>query len=252
MQWQTEPNSLRVAIIGGSGLNRFTQDGQQAAANIATPYGPASASPAWISLADQPALFLARHGQPHRLAPHQINYRANIWLLAQLGVQQIVAVNAVGGIAPEYANGDLVVPDQLIDYSWGRESSFSDASQLLHLDFTHPFTPTLRNRLLAAGAALSIPLHDGGVYACTQGPRLETAAEVQRLARDGCTLVGMTAMPEAILARELGMDYASLCLVVNPAAGLGAGPIREEDMAAVMQLGMGVVVRVLAGLVSVA
>ncbi len=227
----------KVAVIGGTGLNDLGAAAEPLG-NLQTPYGPASALPQRLQFGDQAVLFLARHGQPHQIAPHDINYRANLWLLAQFGVRRILAVNAVGGIAADLGPGALAVPDQLIDYTWGRASSFSGPDQLLHVDFTEPFTPELRHALIAGAAQAGIALTDGGTYACTQGPRLETAAEINRLERDGCSLVGMTAMPEAALARELGLDYASLCLVVNPAAGRGSGPITESSMRAVMAAGM--------------
>jgi 5'-methylthioinosine phosphorylase len=238
-----------LAIIGGTGLNDLDAAAEPVG-NLQTPYGPASALVQRLRLAGRELLFLARHGQPHSIAPHAINYRANLWLLAQLGVQDILAVNAVGGIARHLDAGALAVPDQLIDYSWGRASTFSDAEQLLHVDFTEPFTPRLRRALIDGADSAGLDVTDGGTYACTQGPRLETAAEINRLERDGCDLVGMTAMPEAVLARELGLGYASLCLVVNPAAGRGSGPITEDGMRAVMQAGMQQVQQVLAAAVS--
>jgi 5'-methylthioinosine phosphorylase len=169
-------------------------------------------------------LFIARHARDHRVPPHRINYRANIWALREAGASQIIAVAAVGGIAPECPPGMLVVPDQLIDYTSGRESTFFDGTdnKVVHVDFTEPYDASLRKALAGGARRLGLPLLEGGVYGCTNGPRLETAAEITRMARDGCTLVGMTGMPEAVLARELALPYACLAVVANAAAGLAA------------------------------
>ncbi|CAN0604472.1 unnamed protein product, partial [Ectocarpus sp. 12 AP-2014] len=188
---------------------------------VDTPYGPPSMAIEEGIYDGTPLFFVHRHGgsgQP--IPPHLVNYRANIWALKELGVDEIVAANAVGAINPQLRPGRLVIPDQLIDYSWGREHTFDDGSSgsLWHIDFTEPFDARLRARLLQAATAAQVPCYDGGVLAVVQGPRLETASEVKRLAADGCDLVGMTAMPEASLARELGMAYASVCMVVNAAA----------------------------------
>jgi 5'-methylthioinosine phosphorylase len=229
----------RLAIIGGTGLNRLAE-ATNVIGGTETPYGRISAPVAEGRIGSHDLLFLARHGQPHIVAPHAVNYRANVWMLKQLGAEAIVTGNAVGGIAAELEPGDLVIPDQLVDYTWGRESSYSDAEQLLHVDFTDPYTPELCDALVSAAAGLTLgcAVVGDGVYACTQGPRLETAAEIDRLERDGCSIVGMTAMPEAVLARELNLPYAAVCLVVNKAAGRGAGPITEADMTAVMATGI--------------
>ena len=162
--------------------------------------------------------------------PHEINYRANLWRLRELDVQAVVAVLTVGGIAAELANGDFVLPRQIIDYTWGRAHTYSSGANLFHADFSAPFTPWLRSKLMEAARSAGAAFHDGGVYGCTQGPRLETAAEIDRMERDGCTVVGMTAMPEAGLARELRLPYAGLCMVVNPAAGRGEEVIEVADM----------------------
>jgi 5'-methylthioadenosine phosphorylase len=168
-------------------------------------------------------VFLARHGYGHTIAPHEINYRANIWALQALKVTGVIAVATVGGIRAEYGPGSLVVPDQIIDYTYSRKSTFFEGSDLpvTHIDFTQPYAAAMRRRLLRGAAACGETTFDGGVYACTQGPRLETAAEIERLARDGADLVGMTGMPEAALAREAELDYAALAVVVNHAAGRG-------------------------------
>ena len=168
-------------------------------------------------------VFLARHGYGHTIVPHEVNYRANVWALRQEGVDSIVSVASVGGIRNDIWPGTLVLPHQIIDYTWGRASTFFEGpgQPVNHIDFTEPYSRALRERILKAAGALGERLMDGGVYAATQGPRLETAAEITRLERDGADLVGMTGMPEAALARELGLEYAAIAVVANYAAGRG-------------------------------
>lgn len=212
-----------LGIIGGSGLGRMDELELEREALVSTPWGSPSAPLVHGRLAGRPVVFLARHGSEHVLAPHEINYRANLWALHEAGVRRVIAVNTVGGISERCVPGALAIPHQLIDYSWGRAQTFSGAQgrPLQHVDFTEPYGRALRTLLLAAAARAGLPAIDGGVYAVTQGPRLETAAEIDRLARDGCDLVGMTGMPEAGLARELGMEYACCAVIVNRAAGRG-------------------------------
>ena len=236
---------MTTAVIGGTGLAELHRDSEPAAATTQTPYGPASALPRRVPRFGN-ALFLNRHGDGHTLLPHEINYRANAWLLREAGADAVVAVFAVGGIARSLKNGDFVLPAQIIDYTWGREHTFSSGADLRHADFTEPFTASQRHRLAEAAAQVGVALREGGVYGCTQGPRLETAAEIDRMERDGCTVVGMTAMPEASLARELGLPYAGLCLIVNPAAGRGAEVIEVDDMRAVVRTAQPRLLRVLA------
>lgn len=234
-----------LGIIGGTGaLELFSALGS---VQMTTPFGAPSARPEKIALAGREAWFIARHGRPHKIPPHRVNYRANLWALRELGVTRVVAVNAVGGIDPALQAGDLVVPDQVIDYTWGREHTFSDgpSAPLKHVEFAAPFASRTRDALLAAARRLEVGVRDGGVYGATQGPRLETAAEIRRMARDGCHLVGMTGMPEAALARELGLDYACICIVSNAAAGLSDEPISEEDIHHALESAMGTVTRVL-------
>ena len=202
---------------GGAALPQFERlpDG------LDTPYGQAVDGFFRGILAGAELLVLHRHGQPRRYAPHAINYRANLWRLQALGVERLVAIYTVGAIAAGLQPGDLAAPDQLIDYSWGRAQTFDDGGAT-HVDFTKPFDAELTAALAAAAQRAAVQVAAGGVYGCTQGPRLETAAEIDRMERDSCTLVGMTAMPEAALARELGLPLAPLCIVVNPAAGRGA------------------------------
>jgi 5'-deoxy-5'-methylthioadenosine phosphorylase len=213
-----------LGIIGGSSLNRMAQLEVTRRVVMATPYGEPSAALSIGRLCGVEVVFLPRHGDGHTIAPHRINYRANIHALRAQGVSAVVAVATVGGIRGELAPGALVVPDQIIDYTHGRENTFFDGvgQALQHIDFTRPFRGVMRDRLLQAGLASGETLHDGGVYGATQGPRLETAAEIDRMDRDGADVVGMTGMPEASLAREMELDYAMLCVVVNSAAGRGS------------------------------
>lgn len=229
---------MSLAIMGGTGALDLLQPGEEKI--IDTPFGRPSAPLRQVRLGVSQAWFLARHGNPHHIPPHRVNYRANIDALRQLGVRQVIAINAVGGIDPALAAGTLVLPDQLIDYSWGRTHSFSDDadSPLEHIEFAEPFAGATREGLLAAARDSGVPLHAGGCVAVTQGPRLETAAEVRKLAADGNTLVGMTTMPEAALAREAGLDYASLCVIANPAAGVSDQPITLADIHAVLEQAM--------------
>ncbi|QKK02438.1 MAG: S-methyl-5'-thioinosine phosphorylase [Pseudomonadota bacterium] len=225
---------MSLAIIGGTGAVDLFEPGE--IRRIETTYGQPSAAPCRVRIGQLSAWFLARHGRPHRIPPHCVNYRANIEALRSLGVRRVLALNAVGGIADSPGTGGLVIPDQVIDYTWGRPHTFSDGAHvpLKHIEFASPFDGPLRRAVLAAAGQADIAVHDGGCLAVTQGPRLETAAEVRRLARDGATLVGMTAMPEAALAREAGLDYLSLCIVANPAAGLGDEAISEAAIHAVL------------------
>jgi 5'-methylthioinosine phosphorylase len=237
------------AIIGGSGLARLSALENTRRQVMRTPYGEPSGALTFGSLAGAEVVFLARHGYGHTLAPHEINYRANLWALRELKVEGVIAVATVGGIRADFGPGALVVPDQIIDYSYSRKSTFFEGSEMpvKHVDFTEPYTPALRQRLLAAARTAREPVFDGGVYACTQGPRLETAAEIERIARDGGDLVGMTGMPEASLAREAELAYATLAVVVNHAAGRGDSrhAIRLEELEAVMQATMTRAVRIL-------
>ncbi|MDX9875706.1 MAG: S-methyl-5'-thioinosine phosphorylase [Spongiibacteraceae bacterium] len=253
--------SSTIAIIGGTGLNQMAELAPLDERRPVTPYGETSA-PLQLLQRDGVAFwFLARHGQPHRIPPHRVNYRANLWALRDAGVREVIAVNAVGGITERAATGAVVVPDQIVDYTYGREHTFYDgvvglrsdmaqhgvtcAAALEHVDFGEPYSAGLRQRLLEAAQAAGVAAVDGGVYGATQGPRLETAAEIRRMERDGCDLVGMTGMPEAALARELGLAYAALCLVVNPAAGKAPGEITMADIQRVLEQGMGQVTAVL-------
>jgi len=220
-----------LGIIGGSGLTSLEGLQLERRSTAGTPWGKPSGPLLHGRMAGRPVVFLARHGSDHALAPHEVNYRANIWALHGAGVRRVIAVNAVGGISERYHAGALAIPHQLVDYSWGRAQTFCGEHHqpLQHIDFTAPYTPAMRTLLLEAAARAGLDAIDGGVYAVTQGPRLETAAEIDRLARDGCDLVGMTGMPEAGLARELDMEYACCAVVVNRAAGRGIDIHDEFD-----------------------
>ena len=212
-----------LAIIGGSGLTRLSNLEVSHREVVRTPYGEPSAALLFGRICGRDVVFLARHGHGHTIPPHRVNYRANLWALRDRGASHIVAVASVGGIASECRPGELVLPDQLIDYTHGRAQTFYDGGdrKVVHIDFTHPYSPAMRERCLAAASSATIAMHDGGVYAAVEGPRLETAAEIDRLERDGATMVGMTGMPETALARELGIEYAAIAIVVNHAAGRG-------------------------------
>jgi 5'-methylthioinosine phosphorylase len=229
--------SPRLAVIGGTGMNDWPGLIVNERRVVDTVYGAPSAELVFGRYAGQPVIFLARHGAGHRLPPHRINYRANIQALADVGVTHVIAIAAVGAIAADFAPGEVGLPDDVIDYTYGREHTYSDGAEapLLHVEFTEPFDAGLRTQLLRAAADTGTPLRGGGVLAVTQGPRLESAAEVRRLARDGCHMVGMTTLPEAALARERGLAYAALAVSVNWAAGLGSGDIHAEIDASVAQ-----------------
>lgn len=239
-----------LALIGGTGLTRLPNLEIIERKQLRTRFGEVRVVKG--ELAGKQVLFLARHGDPHLLLPHQVNYRANIMALKEAGATQIVAVNAVGGISADATAGTLVLPDQIIDYSHGRDTTFFDDldAPLVHVDFTQPFNAGLREQLRLALKQSALDWVEGGCYGVTQGPRLETTAEIIRMERDGCTIVGMTAMPEAVLARELALPYAMLSLVVNPAAGKAAGEITIEQIEAVIHAGMAQVCEFLAGFVS--
>lgn len=231
----------KIAVIGGTGLYAMMDDFEMTHQEIInTPFGEPSGPLVHGKLHGHDVVFLARHGFTHRLPPHRINYRANIWMLKKVEVEHVISVNAVGSMNQQCAPENLVIPDQIIDYSWGREHTFfaEDLTRVVHIDFTHPYSEGLRKTLIEAGKNCAIDLVKTAVYGCTQGPRLETAAEIRRLTRDGCDLVGMTGMPEAALARELSMEYASVAVVANWGAGLVDDEISMEQIELALQNGM--------------
>lgn len=229
-----------LAIIGGTGLTSLETLEIVRREMVSTPYGEPSGPVTHGVLAGHPVAFLARHGYGHTIPPHQINYRANLWALKHIGVDRILAVAAVGGISARMGPGVLAVPDQIVDYTCGRHHTFfeGDLSHVTHIDFTWPYDETLRGALIDGGRVAGIPLIESGTYAATQGPRLETAAEIRKLERDGCDIVGMTGMPEAALARELGIRYACCAVVANWGAGKGAGEITMEQIDQTLKSGM--------------
>ena len=237
-----------VAIIGGTGLAALDDLTIVRQKTVSTPYGEPSGPLLYGELAGRAVAFLARHGQRHTLPPHKINYRANLWALHRIGVKQVIAVAAVGGIRQDMVPGTLAFPDQLVDYTWGRSCTFfeADLSHVTHIDFTEPYSPELRRRLIRDARALELDAREACTYAAMQGPRLETAAEVRKLERDGCDIVGMTGMPEAALARELGLRYAACAVVANWAAGKGAGEITMAEIERNLVAGMARVKRLLA------
>ena len=241
----------QLAIIGGTGLSKIAELDIVEQHQVKTPFGEPSAKIVEAKLADKVIYFLARHGEQHTIAQHRINYRANIWALQSLGVTEIIAVAAVGGISADVGPETIVCPDQIIDYTYGREQSFfsDDFSAHKHIDFTYPYSEQLRQRILSAGQQCNIQVVNKGVYGATQGPRLETAAEIKRMAQDGCTLVGMTGMPEVALSRELELDYACCALVVNWAAGLSGKEIHYADIEQTVNSGMASVQRILTGII---
>ncbi len=240
-----------LAIIGGTGLTSLAGLEVTRREVVSTPWGEPSGAITHGRLHGTEIAFLARHGYGHTIAPHRINYRANIWALGHIGVREIIAVAAVGGIAAELAPGRLAIPEQIVDYTWGRGHTFFENgdSPVVHVDFTRPYSQPLRERLARAGRAAGIECIEGGTYGATQGPRLESAAEIDRLEGDGCTMVGMTGMPEAGLARELGLEYAHCAVCANRAAGRGAEPIRGADIEANLEAGMAALHALLAHLV---
>ena len=241
-------SQITLALVGGTGLTELQEAAE--VLDIDTPYGAPSAPIRVIANATVRLLFLPRHGNPHRFPPHHVNYRANLWALREAGADHVLAVYAVGGLHAPYGPAALAAPDQLIDYSWGREHTYSDSGDvpLVHVDFTRPYDGPLRRALLVAAKRCSEDLIDGGCIGVFQGPRLESAAEIERARRDGCDMAGMTALPEAGLARELGVDYAGLAVVSNWAAGVGDSLLSEEDIAQTLREPMARVRRIVAGL----
>lgn len=220
-----------LALIGGTGLNELGS--VLDTIEVETPYGEPSAPLRLIRDGAVRMLFLPRHGSPHRIPPHRVNYRANLWALKQAGADHVLAISAVGGIGQHCTPGSLHALDQIIDYSWGRRHSYSDTAEdeLQHVDFSYPYQGPLRQCLLQAARDSGVELNDGGCVGVFQGPRLESAAEIARARRDGCTVAGMTSMPEAGLARELALDYAGIGVVSNWGAGVVRGTISEKDIA---------------------
>ncbi len=229
-----------IAIIGGTGLSSLDTLKITHRETQSTPYGEPSSPMIHGVLGGRAVVFLARHGLHHTLPPHKVNYRANLWALHRIGVQKVIAVAAVGGIRDDMEPGVLAFPDQLVDYTWGRHCTFfeDNLTHITHIDFTEPYRGEVRERLIQAARALNLNARESCAYAAMQGPRLETAAEIRKLERDGCDIVGMTGMPEAALARELGLRYATCAVVANRAAGKTPGEITMAEIERNLQDGM--------------
>ena len=242
----------KLAIIGGTGLTQLNGLSIIKYETLTTPYGTPSADFITGEYNQKEIIFLARHGNPHTIAPHKINYRANIWGLKHLGVENIIAVAAVGGITPEMAPAHIAIPDQIIDYSHSRLHTFFEDENypVTHIDFTYPYNRALRAALIIAAKNAEINISPIGTYGCTQGPRLETAAEIKRMEKDGCDLVGMTGMPEASLAKELEMNYAAISVIANWAAGKTAGEITMAEIERHLHNGMINVAKLLKAFIS--
>lgn len=225
---------IALAVIGGTGVYKLADLQDVDTRAVDTRFGKPSGPIRIGTLLGQRVAFLARHGEGHSVPPHLVNYRANLAALQQIGATRVLALNTVGGIGDEFGPRVLACPDQLIDYTWGRISTICEepGTDVLHVDFGDPYTTMLRHKIIAAARVTGVALVGHGCYGATQGPRLETKAEIARMKRDGCDLVGMTGMPEAALARELGLDYACLAIVANWAAGCGTG--EEITMAEVL------------------
>lgn len=225
-----------LGIIGGTGLTQLENLKITRRQILRTPYGEASQPLIFGELAGHDVVFLARHGGGHTIPPHAVNYRANIWALHEVGVKCLLSIATTGAIASDLNPGDLVLPKQIIDYTYGRKNTYHDGidKPVKHIDFTEPYSEDLRHICKSAAKSIQQALYDGGVYGCTQGPRLETAAEINRMERDGVTIVGMTGMPEAVLAKELEINYAAVCPVANHAAGRGSSVqgIQHEALSA--------------------
>ena len=226
---------VTLALVGGTGLTEL--DESLDSIPIETPYGNPSADIRVVETEPVRLLFLPRHGSPHRFPPHCVNYRANMWALREAGADHVLAVYAVGGVCEPYGPATLAAPDQLIDYTWGRQHSYCDSEHIAleHVDFTNPYDGNLRRCLIQAAEKASIDVVDGGCIGVFQGPRLESAAEVEKARRDGCHMAGMTALPEAGLARELGLDYAGLAVVSNWGAGVSDELLSEDDIAETLE-----------------
>ena len=221
-----------LAIIGGTGLTSLETLSLSRREMVSTPYGEPSGPLTHGELGGKAVVFLARHGYGHTIPPHKVNYRANLWALQHIGVEQVIAVAAVGGIRADMEPGCLAFPDQIIDYTWSRGHTFfeDDLTHVTHIDFTYPYCEELRQKLIQAARHAGLDAREGGTYGAMQGPRLETAAEIMCLERDGCDMVGMTGMPEAALARELDLRYAACAVVANWAAGKSGSEITMKEI----------------------
>ncbi len=220
----------KIAIIGGTGLTSLNNLTILRREIVQTPYGEPSGPLTQGEISGTEVIFLARHGYEHTIPPHKVNYRANIWALREAGVSTIIAVNAVGGITEQFKPASISIPDQIVDYTYSRKNTFYEEglTQVVHVDFTEPYCEKLRQSIISKAKINNIELNESATYAVTQGPRLESIAEINRLEKDGCDIVGMTGMPETALARELELCYASVAVVANFAAGKSNNTITME------------------------
>lgn len=241
-----------IAIIGGSGFTRLPELKVIQHSVVRTPFGETSAPLTFGTFNHYEVVFLPRHGEAHAIPPHKINYQANLWALKHVGIQVIIGLAAVGGIHGDMTPGKIAIPDQIIDYTHGRKATFfeDDLAKVSHIDFTEPYCEDLRRKIISAAELAGIDNIDRGTYGATQGPRLETAMEINKMERDGCDIVGMTGMPEAALARELGLCYACCAVIVNRAAGRGDGPITMDEIEKNLSKGVKRVRAILSGVVS--
>jgi 5'-methylthioinosine phosphorylase len=229
-----------LAILGGTGLTSLHNMEIVRREVVHTPYGEPSGALTYGNLCGNQVVFLARHGYGHTIPPHMVNYRANLWVLKNAGIKQVISICAVGGIRSDIGPQSLVIPDQVIDYTWSRHHTFfeKDLAHVTHIDFTEPYCEEMRTALVAGAASAGIDILQGGTYGATQGPRLESAAEIDRMERDGCDIVGMSGMPEVALAKELGLCYAACAVCANRAAGRGDGLIDIAGIEATLEESM--------------
>ncbi len=240
----------KIGIIGGSGLTSLKALEIERREVVHTPYGEPSGPYSHGKFDGLDIIFLPRHGAGHSIPPHNVNYRANIWGLKELGVTHVIGMAAVGGITKNMQPGTICVPDQIIDYTYCRKQTFYDEmlAPVTHIDFTEPYCEKLRQTLIEAGKTCEIPIYERATYGATQGPRLESSAEIHKMERDGCDIVGMTGMPETALAREIGLCYASCAVIVNWAAGRSYGPIKMDEIEENLKTGMADARKVLAAI----
>lgn len=226
---------MKLALIGGTGIDKLPLQ-EQRSINVDTPYGPVGMDEGRIG--QTKLFFLKRHGLGHAIPPHLVNYRGNIWALKQIGVQKILATGAVGSISRRFKAGDIVLPDQFLDFTKNRIQTFYEGGDLgvLHVDVSEPYCPDLRRSICLAAESMGLRIKDKGVYVCTEGPRFETPAEIKMFRMLGGEFVGMTGVPEVVLARELGICYATIALVTNAAAGISKQPLTHAEVIDTMNM----------------
>jgi 5'-methylthioadenosine phosphorylase len=227
---------MAIGLIGGSGLYEIEGLEITKEVSISTPYGEPSSVYKIGTIGAKEIVFLPRHGIPHSIPPHKINYRANIWGFKSLGVERIISVSAAGGIKKDLSPGDIILLDQIIDMTYGaRESTFYDKDRVVHIDFTNPYCPEMRDFIVKSSKNIGLPIKTAGTYICVNGPRLETAKEIQFFSMIGADVVGMTAMPEASLARELEMCITGISVVTNYAAGISEKKLTTTEVVETMK-----------------